>query len=579
MHTQSDFYRDILNNLSDGAMALDFEGKITLFNPAAARIFDVRAEDVTGRKFAEVFMMDIEGSDDFNQAVLDAVAERELDQERVVDVPGGQGDSLVLKVKSSLLRDESGEKKGVVVVFTDISNEMRMQEEQKRLNQDLTKAYSELEETNFSLRSALKKVRAIRIIVFILVVFLFSGLGLYTWKKADLSAQFEAADTQKTSDKGFKTVPVTVRPVTSKISLSGKLEPLEKVNVLCPFEGRIEEKMVQFGQRVDKGDTLLLLNSEKLRQDLRQAHTNLIEAKEAYEKLVNWEKGTEYAKAKRQLSQAEHKFGRAKSKLEESRILHENGIISDNQLQSAKDELRNSKMSRTDARENMQAIKDKANKDKLKVAEFKLQNAQEKFDRLKAKLELSRVKAPVSGVVLHPLEDKDKDYSLEKGSSFKEGGILVTVGNMQGLSVSAEVDEVDVQKIKSGQKVQVQGEGFSEVTFEGVIDQVSTMAEVSKRSDLTSFPVRVVIPDLSSKDREKIRLGMTANMQAEVYSNPKALLVPIDAVSSSSQGHFVRVPGEKEGEVQRVEVEPGITTMSMVEIKQGLEPDDEVIVP
>lgn len=579
MSGQSDFYRDILQNLSDGAMALDFEGKITLFNPAAARIFAVRAGDVTGRKFAEVFMMEIQGSDDFNQVVLDAVAEKELDQERAVQIPDPQGGNLVLKVKSSLLRDESGEKKGVVVVFTDISNEMRMQEEQKRLNQDLTTAYAELEETNTSLRSALKKVRAVRIIVLVLVVFVFSGLGLYTWKKADLSDQFETADAREASNGEFKTVSVTVRPVTSEISLSGKLEPLEKVNVLCPFEGRIEENHVQFGQRVDKGDTLLLLNSEKLRQDLRDAHTTLIEAREKYEKLANWEKGTEYAKAKRQLSQAEHKFGRAKSKLEESRLLHENGIISDNQLQSAKDELRNSKMSLVEARENMQAVKDKANKDKLKIAEFKLKNAREKYDRIKAKLEHSRIKAPVSGVVLHPMVDKDKDYSLEKGSSFNEGDILITVGNMQGLSVFAEVDEVDVQKLEPGQKVRVQGEGFSGVTFEGEIDHVSTVAEESKGSDLTTFPVRVVIPNLSSRDREKIRLGMTANMQAQVYSNPKALLVPIDAVSSTSGGHFVRVPGEKEGEVHRVEVEPGITTMRMVEIKSGLDPGDKVVLP
>ena len=288
---------------------------------------------------------------------------------------------------------------------------------------------------------------------------------------------------------------------------------------------------------------------------------------------------SEYAKAKRQLSQAEHKFGRAESKLEESRLLHENGIISDNQLQSAKDELRNSKMSLIEARENMQAVKDKANKDKLKIAEFKLQNAREKFDRLKGKLERSRVKAPVSGVVLHPMLDKDKEYSLEKGSSFNEGDILITVGNMQGLSVSAKVDEVDVQKLEPGQKVRVQGEGFSGVTFEGKIDHVSTVAEKSGGSDLTIFPVRVVIPDLSSRDREKIRLGMTANMQAQVYSNPKALLVPIDAVFSSSGGHFVRVPGEKEGEVQRVEVEPGITTMRMVEIKSGLDSGDKVVLP
>lgn len=579
MNSQSDFYRNILHNLSDGAMAVDFEGKITLFNPAGVRIFGIESEEtVVGRKFAEVFMLEIEGSDDFNQVVLDAVNHEKVGQSRVVKIQDSDGQNVVLKVKSSLLQDESGEKQGVVVVFTDITYEKHMQEEQERLNRDLQQAYVDMENTNSSLRSALKKVRVVRRVVLLVVVLVFIGLGMYTWKKVDINELGSPEISSRRDESGLNAVPVQSQPVASSISLSGKLEPLEKVNLLCPYNARIKDKHVDFGQRVDKDDLLLTLSSEELQEQYRSAQGELIQARQDYEKLLNWKKSTEYAKAKRALSKAKYQLEQSESKLKEAKLLHENGIMSKNNLQRARDEVRNARMTLIDSRESLQAVQAKAEADKIKIVKFKFKNAQAKYERIKKKLEQSRVTAPVSGVVLHPLVEKDKKYSIAEGSSFSEGDILLTVGDMEGLSISTEVDEVDVQKVEPGQKVKVKGEGFSEVTFEGFIDQVSTVAKDSSGSDLTVFPVRVVIPELDAAERKKIRLGMTANMQVQVYSNPQALLVPIDAVRITPQGNFVQIRDEK-GERKEVEVETGITTMRMVEIKKGLAPDDKVIVP
>lgn len=580
MNNQADFYRDILQNLSDGAMAVDFEGKITLFNPAGAHIFGVEPEQVVGRKFAEVFMLEIEGSDDFNQVVLDAVYEKKIETEQVVRINKQDRDDLILKVKSSLLQQETGENTGIVVVFTDISKEKFMQEEQKRLNKDLQQAYLELESSNATLRSAVKKMRVVRFIVLFVALIVFSGLGFYTWQKTNISQMFisENQQDQKGSDE-LRTVPVTVRPIESSISLSGKLEPLEKVNILCPYSGRIDKLYVDFGQRVQKGDLLLHLSSDQLEEKFRNSETALIEAQEQYDKLLTWEEGSEFNKARRRLSQASQELERTKSKLEEAELLFENGIISKNELQRSKDELRNKKVSMLEAKENMQLVKEKASAKKLKIAKYKLENAKSKFERVRDKLKQSRIKAEVSGVVLHPMLKDDKNYNLEKGSSFEEGEILLTIGNMEGLSISSEVDEVDVQKINPGQEVSIQGEGFAEIRFQGFIDQVSTVAKESGSNDLTMFPVRVVIPDLSSKQREQIRLGMTANMQVEVYSNPEAVMVPIDAVFSGPQGHLVRTLDSDSKEIKKVRVEPGITTMRMVEIKSGLNPGDKVVLP
>jgi len=183
-------------------------------------------------------------------------------------------------------------------------------------------------------------------------------------------------------------------------------------------------------------------------------------------------------------------------------------------------------------------------------------------------------------VVLKPLNEEAQKKNIEKGASFKEGEIIVAVGNLQGMSVESTVDEIDVQKVKPGQTVFISGEGFSGFRLKGLIQSVSSIADNSKgRMTATMFPVRVIIPKLNDEQRKNVRLGMSANMQVETYSNPKAILVPIDAVTTSGTTHSVMVMDPATNAPVRKDVVTGMTTMTQVEIKEGLTPEDRVVIP
>ena len=67
------FYKNIIENMQEGVMTLDLKGKITMFNDAAAMILGLAQEAVIHQPFGMAFMMEMEGNDDFNQAILDAV--------------------------------------------------------------------------------------------------------------------------------------------------------------------------------------------------------------------------------------------------------------------------------------------------------------------------------------------------------------------------------------------------------------------------------------------------------------------------------------------------------------------------
>ena len=126
-------YEKILADMRDGVATIDLQGRIITFNAAAGRILGLDPAATIGQSFGEVFLME-ESFDDFNEVVLKAVYENETTHSREVSVSVG-GQRVDLHVTSTFLmleRDGSAERQGVIVVFSDIT-EQRKRRKLKRL--------------------------------------------------------------------------------------------------------------------------------------------------------------------------------------------------------------------------------------------------------------------------------------------------------------------------------------------------------------------------------------------------------------------------------------------------------------
>lgn len=65
----------ILDDMTDGVLAIDLTGKIITFNPSAAGILGISRKEALGRTFGEIFLL-VEENDDFNQTILDEMGFR-----------------------------------------------------------------------------------------------------------------------------------------------------------------------------------------------------------------------------------------------------------------------------------------------------------------------------------------------------------------------------------------------------------------------------------------------------------------------------------------------------------------------
>ena len=156
-----------------------------MFNDPAGKIIGLSPEDVLDKPFGQVFMMEMEENDAFCQLVMDAVYAAAVGKTDTIDFKRPDGQVRVLSLSTSYLRPDATQKDtfgGVVVVLNDITEITQSREKEKELNLKLREAFIEAEETNKKLTSALKKVQWIRMVVTLLVVVGFSGMGYYLWQ-------------------------------------------------------------------------------------------------------------------------------------------------------------------------------------------------------------------------------------------------------------------------------------------------------------------------------------------------------------------------------------------------------------
>ncbi|PTN38491.1 PAS domain-containing protein [Desulfonatronum sp. SC1] len=579
MNPADHLHQNILENMRDGVMALDLQGRITLFNPAAADILNLDRSRVRGRTFAEVFLSMDEANDEFNQVVLDAVFEKAVGRQETVDFIRPGGARATLSLTSSYLRgEEDDQARGVILVFSDITALKTLQEQERENSRKLARAYTDLEESNARLTQTLKRAQVVRILATLGVILFFVSLGVVYFQGftplKSLSGLTAPAPVSDAPPPQIHTV--RTQPLTATISLSGRLQPVEEIVVSAPFDARILENHFIFGQRVRQGDLLLVLDVSELEVKLREARGGRIKAAQKFAELRDWDNGQEMARARRSVERAENKLETDRRKLEESELLYSRGLIPANELDTAKQQVQSSTTDLIASREDLASTRDKGNPDNVMIARMELDNAELRLTELENQMAQARVLAPASGVVVRPTVEEDKKTSLDRGARVTTGTALLALGDLSGLRVLTKVDEVDIGKLAVGQKVTARGDAFPGLTLSGLVAHISAQATGGSGHQAPTFDVQITIPELNPEAEEVIRVGMSADLEVLVHDNPAALLLPLRLVRTQRGQTLVRVLLDND-QIEEREVQTGMTTLSAVEILSGLQVEDRLV--
>lgn len=110
----------ILRSMNNGVISLDFRGRITSFNHAAATILDIDARRVVGKMYSEVFFSAYD-NEAMNDVVIQAITEYTPQSYQEISFVRHDGATIPLGLMTSLLKDDKGSDIGILIVFHDLS--------------------------------------------------------------------------------------------------------------------------------------------------------------------------------------------------------------------------------------------------------------------------------------------------------------------------------------------------------------------------------------------------------------------------------------------------------------------------
>ncbi len=582
-----DIYKTLLENLSDGVLAIGFDGSVKIANPAFCRMFRLDSDDVADRLFSEIFV-EYEGFDDFVQIILDAIvdagsAERRITSVRIDD------ELRSLSVTTSYLTGGGAERVAVIAVVSDITEVRELRESELRMakvveNQleELQNAYRDIEARNTELTRLMKRVQVARGVAALLVIGLFLAFGSWYLRPLDLSGEAAAPAPQYADEVddplSLPTLVVEPEEFRSTLSLRGYLAPGHVVKVVSPVNSHVSEVHAQQGQSVTADDPLLELDTGQLTVEYRQARVEFIRARDKFVEIEDWDNSGEMTRARRALRRARIALDEAEGDISETAFLLEQGIISASEHEQALQRHWNRKLDYEEAERELDTVQEKGGAEAMHVARLEMENARERLQTQEEKLDQATLKAPIAGIIV--VEQSRDGKPLEKGRPVSQGELLLSIADLERISVSTSINEVDVRKIEPGQQALITGPGFPGVEMAGVVTSVSARANTARGSrSKPQFDVTVTLDRLDEAERTRLRVGMTAYVTIVVHSDAEALLIPIDAVQHAGDRTWVSVVDRETASVEERTVELGFTTLDSVEVLQGLAAGETIALP
>lgn len=192
-------------------------------------------------------------------------------------------------------------------------------------------------------------------------------------------------------------------------------------------------------------------------------------------------------------------------------------------------------------------------------------------------LEKAQIKAPVDGTVLFnaigvaPGAD-GQIAKVSAGAPIAPASAIFSIVQLDSVRFAAEVDEVDVDRVKKDMTGRISLDAFPGDELESKVSEISPAAQLTATGG-TVFPVYF---DVKGVDKD-VLIGMKGDVSIEVNAVSGTVSVPIEAILDEDDEEYVFVV-ENDTLEKRVIV-TGVLTDTRAEIIEGLQAGELVALP
>ena len=347
--------------------------------------------------------------------------------------------------------------------------------------------------------------------------------------------------------------------VVSRVSAAGRIYPVTEVKINSQVSARIERLAVREGERVERGQVLVVLDRTLYRAREEGAVSAL---------------NSQRANAEAALAV----LRQAEDTLNEQKALAEQNLTSERLLR--------------DSQNGYDAARARYNAALAQVssAEANLEQAREDLSR-------TVITAPMPGTITALVVEEGE---MVLGTQMMMGTQIMAVSDLSRMEVEVDVDETDVVSVVVGQEAEVEVDAIPDTLLAGRVTEIAnagTTLGAGTQMEVTNFAVKVELIDSDPR----LRPGMSATVDIITETKEDVLFIPIQALTArryedlavsnereGSSGGNERTAGDEEyvevvfvigedGAVQLRQVESGISGTTYVEIRSGLSEGEQVV--
>jgi HlyD family secretion protein len=278
-----------------------------------------------------------------------------------------------------------------------------------------------------------------KIIIISVVSVLVIAFGLYFFLKKSTKETYQ-----------LETTIVSHNKITTTVTATGTIDPITEIAVGTQVSGIISKIYVDFNSVVKKGQILAELDKTNLQSDYNSQLLNL------------------------NTSKIEFQF--QKKNFDRTKELHDKGLISDIDYETAKYN--------------------------FALAESSYKLNQSNLKKAQTNLDYATIHSPIDGVILSRAVEEGQTVA----ASFSTPTLFTIAKDLTKMQVVANVDEADIGNIKKGQRVTFSVDAYPSDQFVGEIMQVRLKSTVT--SNVVTYEVIVNAPN----ENLKLKPGLTANI-------------------------------------------------------------------
>jgi HlyD family secretion protein len=331
----------------------------------------------------------------------------------------------------------------------------------------------------------------------------------------------------------------------AQVSASGSIRAKDYVNLQAEIVGVVTDLRVREGDRVQKGDIMLKIDPI---QTAAQADSSLAQYQASQQELRSQEfqiatadtnianTRSQLESARAQSEQADANLIRVQNSFKRSQQMSEDGIISREEYEMAKNNLKVAEVQASVAKKQIDQMENQIKISENSLAQMKssysasqtrLQSQKANLTQTTDQLKKTTLLSPLNGVVTQLVVHAGE--RAVPGTLNSPQATLMTISDLSVIQTELKVDETDIVSLAIGNAAKVKVDALPDLVLDGEVTEIGNSPISTGTATQEAKDFKVIVTVKSPPDKIRPGMSCTADIITETRNN--VLAIPIQALT------------------------------------------------